>query len=96
VLGILDQTRCSSFDSLPDRNAGPALSVCTTAYGTHLSFIDLGYVRQFHTFQTDSSFLGQSSMVAERLRGIEKQDEASQAMLKTALKGTAAAAVAGA
>jgi hypothetical protein len=35
-------------------------------------------------------------MVAERLRRIEKQDEASQATLKTALKDTAAAAISGA
>ncbi|KAJ8584259.1 cytochrome P450 [Rhizopogon salebrosus TDB-379] len=60
---------------------------------TEMRDLPFQYVQQH---MTDSSFLGQSSMVAERLRGIEKQDEASQAMLKTALKGTAAAAVAGA
>jgi hypothetical protein len=35
-------------------------------------------------------------MVVEHLQRIEKQDEASKAMLQTALKGTAATAITGA
>ncbi|KAJ8593694.1 cytochrome P450 [Rhizopogon salebrosus TDB-379] len=45
---------------------------------------------------TDRSSLDQSSMVAENLQRIEKQDDASKPMLQTALKHTAATAVAGA
>ncbi|KAG2126531.1 cytochrome P450 [Suillus clintonianus] len=42
-----------------------------------------------------NSFLGQSSMVAENLQRMEKQDEASKPMFETALKQAAAAAVLG-
>jgi hypothetical protein len=45
--------------------------------------------------KTDRSSLDQSSMVAENLQRIEKQDDASKLMLQTALKHTAATAVAG-
>ena len=45
--------------------------------------------------KTDTSFLGQSSMVAENLQRIEKQDEELKPMLLTALKHTAATAIAG-
>ncbi|OJA13318.1 hypothetical protein AZE42_10349 [Rhizopogon vesiculosus] len=41
----------------------------------------------------DISFLGQSSMVAEHLRRIEKQDEALKPMLQNALKDTSATAI---
>jgi hypothetical protein len=43
----------------------------------------------------ESSFMDQSSMVAENLQRIEKQDDASKQLQKTYLKNTAATAIAG-
>ncbi|KAJ8583378.1 cytochrome P450 [Rhizopogon salebrosus TDB-379] len=60
---------------------------------TEIQDLPFQYVQQH---MTDSSFFGQSSMVVEHLQRIEKQDEASKAMLQTALKGTAATAITGA
>jgi len=40
-------------------------------------------------------FMGQSSMVAENLKRIEKQDEVSKPMLETALKSAATTAITG-
>ncbi|KAJ8593700.1 cytochrome P450 [Rhizopogon salebrosus TDB-379] len=51
------------------------------------------YVQQH---MTDSAFLGQPSMVTENLQRIDKQDESLRPMLRTALKNTAATAIAGA
>jgi hypothetical protein len=45
--------------------------------------------------KVDNSLLDQSSMVAENLQRIEKQDEVSKPMLETALKDTAVTALIG-
>ncbi|KAG2368699.1 cytochrome P450 [Suillus spraguei] len=47
------------------------------------------------SLKTDGLSLGQSSMVAENLQRMEKQDDASKQMLETTLKKTATTAMAG-
>jgi hypothetical protein len=45
--------------------------------------------------KAENSFLGQSSMIAENLQRMEKQDEASKPMFEVALKTAAVAGVMG-
>ncbi|OJA20415.1 hypothetical protein AZE42_07495 [Rhizopogon vesiculosus] len=64
----------------------------STHHMTEMKELPFRYAQQH---MADSSFLGQPSMVAENLQRIETQDDASKPMLETALKGTAATAMAG-
>jgi hypothetical protein len=63
--------------------------------GICFSFILYIDVFDFISLKTDNAFLGQPSMVAENLQRIDKQDESLRPMLRTALKNTAATAIAG-
>ncbi|OJA12804.1 hypothetical protein AZE42_05836 [Rhizopogon vesiculosus] len=79
---------------LPDWCWGSSIkrdAQASTHYMNEMKNLPFQYAKQHMA----DLFLGQSSMVAENLKRIEKQDEVSKPMLETALKSAATTAMIG-
>jgi hypothetical protein len=95
VLGICNQTRCSSFGPSHGGNDGPAIPICAGTYGGHLlkssSVLEVDHVLA----QAENLSLGLVSMVSDNLQRMEKPDQISNPIFETALKDAAATAIIG-
>ncbi|OJA12796.1 hypothetical protein AZE42_05833 [Rhizopogon vesiculosus] len=84
-----------SLLKLPDWCWGSSIKHDAQASTHHMNEMENLPFQYAKQHMVDNSLLDQSSMVAENLQRIEKQDEVSKPMLETALKDTAVTALIG-
>jgi hypothetical protein len=95
VFRILNQTRRPSFNHSCDRNGGRAVFIGEAANGgVCFSLVPITNTHSMLSKAKDP-LLCESSMVAENLQRMEKQDDAFKPTFETALKNSAATAIVG-